>query len=95
MIILIRSLLAIIIIGLVILVCQNIGEMLFSSYYEMEWGISAEIMHSPPFGENYINKLAIVIRWALFIGLILGILCAFVGDKYFSRHYKKHKSLND
>lgn len=53
-------------------VCRQIGEHLFESYYAMEWGVSARIMHSPPLGTNYTEKLAIVEKWPLVIGFIVG-----------------------
>jgi len=66
-----------------------IGEHLFSSYYAMEWGISAEIMHSPPFGENYTNKLAIVIQWSLLTGAFLGLLMGILTSRYLDKNSRK------
>lgn len=51
--------------------CLEIAEHLFASYYREQWGISARILHSPPFGTNYIEKLAIVKIGAALIGFIL------------------------
>jgi hypothetical protein len=68
-----------------------VGEYLFSSYYAMEWGISAEIMHSPPFGENYTNKLAIVIQWSLLVGALLGLLIGIFTSRFLIKPSKGKK----
>ena len=78
MTIIVRILLIVIVIALMMLLGRYVGEALFASYYEMEWGISARIVHSPPLGVNYINKLAIVIRWSLAISFILGLLMGII-----------------
>ena len=59
-------------------VSMEMAESLFSSYYREQWGISARIMHSPPLGTNYTDKLAIVSAWAMWIGIILGIVAGVV-----------------
>ena len=85
-----RIVLVIIITALMVFLCRYFGEGLFSSYYAAEWGTSAQIMHSPPFGENYTNKLAIVIRWSMGIGLIFGLICSILIYKRLDKSVLSH-----
>lgn len=78
MTLIVRILLIVIVIALTMLLGRYVGEALFASYYEMEWGMSARIVHSPPLGVNYTNTLAIVTRWSLAISFILGFLIGII-----------------
>ena len=76
-------------IGLTLLItyaCVELASHLFWCYYREQWGSSAWIMHSPPYGKNYTNKLAIVRTWATYAGIIFGLVAnALIGGLIFRK----------
>ena len=67
------------------LACQEVAEWMFSAYYREQWGISARIMHSPPFGTNYTEKLAVLRQWGTALGMLAGFIACFaLSGRYFS-----------
>ena len=54
------------------ILCCALGRHLFSSYYDMTWGASAFIMHSPPYGVHYPKRM-------LQVGVVSGVLGLAIG----------------
>ena len=53
-----------------------LGQSLFSSYYDAQWGASASTMHSPPFGVYYPKRAAQVGVVSALLGFALGYVGA-------------------
>ena len=53
-----------------------LGRDLFSSYYDMTWGASAFIMHSPPYGVHYPKRMLQVSVVSGVLGFVIGWLSA-------------------
>lgn len=53
-----------------------LGQFLFSSYYDAQWGVSASGMHSPPFGVYYPKRAAQVGVVSALLGFAQGYLGA-------------------
>ena len=58
------------------IVCCVLGRNLFSSYYDMTWGASAFIMHSPPHGVYYPRRMLQVGVASGVLGFVIGWLTA-------------------
>lgn len=71
-------------------VCVVISEFMFTMYYHQQWGTSAQIMHSPPFGVNFVNKLALVKFCAISTGVLTSIPLSFILSR---RLFFKQKNL--
>ena len=65
-------------------ICIETASHLFSCYYREQWGASARILHSPPYGRNYTDKLALVRTWATCAGIAIGVVAgSLIGEGFF------------
>ena len=84
-----QILLLMVITSAITIACMILASFLLESYYRANWGSSAAILHSPPHGTNYPDKLAIVQKWAGITGFMIGLIISLLINKKYSKSDKK------